>query len=1265
MNLKKRLFSLMFMTFFLTGVVGFAQSSKNTMLDELSYTEDQTWFNQQRGWSEVTQSRQRQPWRQATWEERVHHFITALRKGDRKAFLFVEYPLLDGYYTSQGYPIEPSIAAERVGERGNGRTASLGVIWKIFFEAKRNNTTAMKWLTNGDPKVHENVVRATLSGLFNKDPRVRLVAVNFLRRLRPDASMASDVKRALTLETVTSEKSKWRDKDIDIPSIEQPRLGYGAVAWRTGTNPYHLKARFTDGLDNGIKDLLDGNNKGTYLVEGLYRKTERNDYPTEVTDINHSNGATTTRRVWTKASLLRYGADEHASGFESEYGYKMATEMMPRYIYTYLDYRDPDTEKVVESAYTSYHSVWEEMKKLDLFISRAVWSDRVKKGDVNALRWISKDTFRTLADQIDGESLEVVPMKSPEFKIFGEPEVRAVMVGMLENRVVSTREECVRFLKRIFAHHATSVATKREIKKALREARRRELTIDVIRGRHLHSELVVPRQADDWWGEPDEIDTSSFNNAERGEKLQQYRNQVQFPEESDIIFHDRRRPGASGAAPAAAPAGTKPAATAPAADAKGKTEAKKGEDVKASERESFARINHPLLVSPTVTYDQVEYYFQLDEFLGKSTGTSPTPPVKNGSAKATDPGTKTPPKETPKWDFPDGVDVVSGERLRPGQSPGEILTLPIPADDVKKRSVTARYYERVRAVEVLHSLLLGDGTALLKASYVDVQNALLLYMALINRDRTNAADVTDGEFLWYLLAGASAISGNEGTRFHSHKELDLELARGERTRDNLLKLWSGAKSNLRVAALERGNLAEDEASLNAYRNFYYDDLQRTSSGASIDARVPGKSGDAELSGRGTSKRPLSEQRHGKFYGHGRGGYYGSYDQQYKLPQAENDKVKKAQGFYQFPAIWGNTRKTIVDGLLVGLGDKDPQKRLLFIHLLRRLIPDASMLPRVNKLLRELETVDRRPYKYFDTVTWDPANPNNRFVRRQEKIVGHELLKLQRFIVRRILVNKIKSGSEPAFLKEIPKGSFLTLVVRIDAEWDPFRIPLRTPIPRDGKGVNGMFFTKSDIDVIKGGLENRNFLVQRETARWIVSFYNRNRGGHIKTADDEDASKFLGAMKFAEARDIVYYERNYVNWRYKDEAYSQTEPVNGNAGDPANTIRLQAGTNVVGVPVGRVAIRVGTPADSDLFRNIDQDRKLEYFDHYGRSKVAADYDKFEEQRATDPADQKNIGDVRRAYRNLRNTRDADKTKLNEKTVGSEDAAPSPDLDYRGQ
>ncbi len=526
--------------FFLSSLV-FSQDisrEKSSFKEELSYTADQTWYAKKdwkNGLSEVTQSRQPMPWMKATWDERVNYFISRLKKGDRKAFLYVEYGLLDGY----GNPY--SHRSARSYPTPVGSVDSRGVVWKLHSVAKKRNTRVENVLTEGNAKTRANVVRAILQGLFNKDPRVRMVAVNLLRRLRPDPSMARDVRRAMLLETVTTERSKWREKDIDIPSIENPRLGWNAVAWSGGGNPTPLEARFRDGTKGGLDDLLNGNKKGIYLQQGLYRRTERNDFPTEVVRMDQSTQVKTRQRVWTKSSLLRYGADSQVSGFESHYGLR-EVEVMPRSVYLYLDYRDPGTQINRETLYYAYHSVWEEMKKLDLFVTRSVWVARIKRGDIKALKVLSKDSFRTLADQIDGESLTYVPMKSTSFKIFGEAEARAIIVGMLENRVVSTREECIRFLKRLFNHQGTSTATKREIKKALREARRRELIIDTIRGRHVHAELVVASQPDDWWGEPDEIDTSSFATGARGRNLEIYRTQVEFPEEEDIIYYDRRKP---------------------------------------------------------------------------------------------------------------------------------------------------------------------------------------------------------------------------------------------------------------------------------------------------------------------------------------------------------------------------------------------------------------------------------------------------------------------------------------------------------------------------------------------------------------------------------------------------------------------------------------------------------------------------------------------------------------------------------------------------
>ncbi|MDH4127565.1 MAG: hypothetical protein OEV44_02340 [Spirochaetota bacterium] len=1310
MKLKRLLFSLVFMTIFLLSGLGYSQGGQQGSHD-LSYTQDQTWFRQKRGKSEVSQSGDLQPWRQASWDERINLFIESLRKGDNKAFLYVEYGLLGGYDHSKGYPTSV------------GKHVSEGVIQKLKKEAKEKNTKIENVLTGGDPNVRKNVITGTLSGLFNKDPRVRLVAVNFLRRLKPDASMARDVKRALLLETATTERSKWREKDIDIPSIENPRLGWNTVysSGGTQTTPLGPKGanKFGDGSGeegNNSGGILNGNGRGMYLERGLYERNWRNDYIVTFTDKDHSseNIPVATSQVWTKASLLRYGADEHESGLEIHYGYKRPVEEMPKYLYKYIE--APDAGSVAqESVINGYHSVWEEMKKLDLFVTRAVWSAKVKGGDVNALRIISKDTFRALADQIDGESLSRVPMAlayetvgNPAGKdFFDEPEARAVIVGMLENRVVSTRETCIRWLRRLFERSQTSVATKREIKKALREARRRELLIDTIRGRHVHQLLVVTVEPDNWWGERDEIDTSSWaNEADRVKNLQIYRNQVEFPEESatDIIYHDRRRPGQEEDDDDAPKKEATTGKTETTATTTKSSTTKEDSAEKSTEKdgELEPKLSHPLLKYRTATLQRLEQYVALGDFVcrpgyertaANCTGKDREKCLENAkkafedckapwsgkNAAKTDAETttsKAPETTTPKATEDKTAPAATKDKKEsdddddddePGQYPG---VRPEKVESAGDRSYNARAYEAVRAIETLHSLLLGRSDDLLKVSYLDLQNALFILQHEMLRkfqsvNKAGIVDTGSNDFIAYLMAGTQSAA-SQGRRYHGHVDLGAELDRFARARANLNTLLAGIGKNL--AGLEKQQIGIDAPTLQKYRKDYIDDKGYKIDDKNIDSdysrRPPGRSFDKDLNLKGDSRRDASERSHGKYYGQGQGGFGKNYDQQISLEgQAgglsaegqEADKRKIELGYYNFPPQWRGPRSQMIRALLVALADKDPQKRLIIIHLLRRLIPEASMLQALNKLLREIETVDKRPYKYFDTIFGREGNDATSpvVIRRQEKIVGHELLKLQRFVVRRMLVNKIRGGTEPDFLKEIPKGSFLTLIIRIDAEWDPFRIPLRSPISRNSNGSNGMFFSAQDIAVIQGGLENRNFLIQRETARWIVSFYDINRtAGFIGAPEtDSHAKAFVRAIKFAEKRDIVYYERNYIQWQYAndygDNGLTATSRLVNNA-----NLTIKPAEDQVGIPVGRIPVRVGSPSDCSAFRSIDRDRKKEFEDKYGRG-IADKSQKFSDFT-------KGTGEIRTIYNRIETERKTLKSTFGDKTYDDEK-----DLDSGGQ
>ncbi|GMT49223.1 MAG: hypothetical protein IEMM0008_0762 [bacterium] len=128
----------------------------------------------------------------------------------------------------------------------------------------------------------------------------------------------------------------------------------------------------------------------------------------------------------------------------------------------------------------------------DLLYIRDKWVYRIKKGDLKALKVITKADFYTLANRLDCEPLNDVPISSPAFKVFAEPELTAIIIGMLENKEESIRETCAGFLKRFLDRSDISATTKRKIKKSFREARiRKEFRdIDIPRGTRPYFELT-------------------------------------------------------------------------------------------------------------------------------------------------------------------------------------------------------------------------------------------------------------------------------------------------------------------------------------------------------------------------------------------------------------------------------------------------------------------------------------------------------------------------------------------------------------------------------------------------------------------------------------------------------------------------------------------------------------------------------------------------------------------------------------------------------
>ncbi len=192
----------------------------------------------------------------STRGEKVRNFINAVKAGDTTAFRLVTYDIVGGKtlrinenfdfsnskFTRIGTlngdinytEIDPTrgldIVATEIGFYYNSTANVIDTVRtlaKTFYSefANRENIF-VKYLCDGDTsdksETRKKVIRATLQGLYNLDPRVRLVAIDWLRRLRPDPAMFREVERAVEYETVASSYEKYRPKNIDIPSIDEP-----------------------------------------------------------------------------------------------------------------------------------------------------------------------------------------------------------------------------------------------------------------------------------------------------------------------------------------------------------------------------------------------------------------------------------------------------------------------------------------------------------------------------------------------------------------------------------------------------------------------------------------------------------------------------------------------------------------------------------------------------------------------------------------------------------------------------------------------------------------------------------------------------------------------------------------------------------------------------------------------------------------------------------------------------------------------------------
>lgn len=454
-------------------------------------------------------------------DQRVEDFITEVRAGNRQAFKYVTYETLEAAVVR--------LKREADNYRGfRGNQADVQDRTMTYFVM----TTA-----SDEEQARKTLVRATLPGIFNLDPRVRLVATDWLRGLRPDPSMQRAVKLAVgvdvevirydhsrnefvfraprILETVASPYEYYREKDLDWPTSFQ--VG--------GAGPNNNEEL----LYQGAPQLRDGPNVNT--TTGLTARrwgafaprydADRGYVPLTQAEMDevYKSYAEALELAEARAQA-RYGGDVYAPDLDRYRRYPnestrdlegvrrgaqllmeqngQAGQMIPlgqgdKYIY------------LNRAGQLMLGSPWTELTKLDEYITRLVWWDKLKgPNGRNVITYLSKDTFSTLFRSIDGEVPSSIPMLSfatnmpmieRDNAAITDRMTDTFIVGLHRNPVLSNKYVLLRALKDIYVDKFgvldTTPATKQKINVAMWEFRREANRLDLVAGRVLTAESIT------------------------------------------------------------------------------------------------------------------------------------------------------------------------------------------------------------------------------------------------------------------------------------------------------------------------------------------------------------------------------------------------------------------------------------------------------------------------------------------------------------------------------------------------------------------------------------------------------------------------------------------------------------------------------------------------------------------------------------------------------------------------------------------------------
>jgi hypothetical protein len=181
---------------------------------------------------------------------------------------------------------------------------------------------------------------------------------------------------------------------------------------------------------------------------------------------------------------------------------------------------------------------------------------------------------------------------------------------------------------------------------------------------------------------------------------------------------------------------------------------------------------------------------------------------------------------------------------------------------------------------------------------------------------------------------------------------------------------------------------------------------------------------------------------------------------------------------------------------------------------------------------------------------------------QLKAPAEELEKLYKMIRRAQLVNAVKKGDVNA-VRKMTKSEFTILAEAVDNEWTGY-IPFQSfhSVNAEwGERVPSELavFDGRDIRVIKAGIDNTNFLVQKGTAEYLIRFYNfYDKCTNFQTRGTIDKCQGNGYEPMGtykkEVRDAMYY---YI----QDDIVVQEFELAFNGENPDGRAVIRAGSDL--------------------------------------------------------------------------------------------------------